>query len=45
MERKLRTVKLPYEEWEGLFREKLVVERALLAWEAGHTNRPHDLTE
>ena len=44
-ERDLRTLMLPYEEWEVLYREKLMVERALLQVQAGVIDRPMDLTE
>jgi hypothetical protein len=45
IEGELRKADLPYEEWEVLFREKLVVERALLMWECGKTNGPKDRTD
>jgi hypothetical protein len=45
VEAELRTTELSYEEWEVLFREKLLVERGLLQVEAGLADRPPDLTE
>jgi hypothetical protein len=39
IERDLRAVKLPYEEWEVLFRNKLLLERGLLQVAAGITDR------
>jgi hypothetical protein len=45
VERDLRCLKLPYEEWEVLFREKLLVERSLLQLAAGVADEPKDLTE
>ncbi len=41
----LHEVQIPYEEWETLFREKLLVERGLLLVAAGRADRPKDLTE
>ncbi len=41
----LHKAALPYEEWETLFHEKLVVERALLRVAAGITDRPREPTE
>lgn len=45
VEREIRTRALPYEEWEVLFREKLLVERGLLQVAAGIVDRPPELTE
>ena len=45
IEKELSTLKVSYEEWETLFREKLQVERGLLQVMAGVTDRPRDLTE
>jgi hypothetical protein len=45
VEHDLRTLELSYEEWEVLFREKLMVERALLQVKADLVDRPLDLTE
>jgi hypothetical protein len=45
VEHDLRTLELPYEEWEVLFREKLMVERGLLQVKADLVDRPLDLTE
>jgi hypothetical protein len=45
VEHDLRTLELPYEEWEVLFRQKLMVERALLQVKADLVDRPVDLTE
>jgi hypothetical protein len=45
IERDLRAQMLPFEEWDVLYREKLMVERALLQMEAGIVDRPADLTE
>jgi hypothetical protein len=45
VEHDLRTLELSYEEWEVLFREKLMVERALLQMKADLVDRPLDLTE
>lgn len=45
VEHDLRTLELPYEEWEVLFREKLMVERGLLQVKANLVDRPLDLTE
>lgn len=45
VEREIRTRALPYEEWEVLFREKLLVERGLLQVAAGIVERPPELTE
>jgi len=40
VEHDLQKLELPYEEWEGLFREKLMVERALLQLKASLVDRP-----
>jgi hypothetical protein len=40
IERDLHTMDIPYEEWEVLFRQKLLVERSLLQMMAGVTSRP-----
>jgi hypothetical protein len=45
VERELRTADLPYEEWEVLSREKLLIERNLLVVAAGLLRTPTDLTE
>jgi len=45
IERALHKLRVSYEEWEVLFREKLQVERGLLQLRANLTERPHDLTE
>lgn len=45
VEHDLRTLELSYEEWDVLFREKLMVERALLQVKADLVDRPRDLTE
>lgn len=45
VEHDLRALELPYEEWEVLFRQKLMVERALLQLKADLVDRPADLTE
>ena len=45
VEHDLRTLELSYEEWEVLFREKLMVERGLLQVKADLVDRPLDLTE
>jgi hypothetical protein len=45
VEADMQAATLPYEEWETLFREKLMVERSLLQVQAGVTDRPRDLTE
>ena len=45
VEHDLRTLELAYEEWEVLFREKLMVERALLQVKSDLVDRPLDLTE
>jgi hypothetical protein len=45
IERDLKALKSPYEEWEVLFRKKLLVERGLLQVKAGITDRPKDLTQ
>jgi hypothetical protein len=45
VEHDLRILELSYEEWEVLFREKLMVERALLQVKADLVDRPRDLTE
>lgn len=45
IERDLREVRIPYDEWETLFREKLLAERGLLHVIAGGTDRPQDLAE
>jgi hypothetical protein len=45
VERDLRQVKVPYEEWEVLERKKLLVERAALQVAAGIVDRPPDPAE
>jgi hypothetical protein len=45
VEHDLRTREVSYEEWDVLFREKLMVERALLQVRADLVDRPRDLTE
>jgi len=45
VEHDLRTLELSYEEWEVLFRQKLMVERGLLQVKADLVDRPLDLTE
>jgi hypothetical protein len=45
VEHDLRSLDLSYEEWDVLFREKLMVERALLQVKADLVDRPLDLTE
>jgi hypothetical protein len=45
VEHDLRTVELSYEEWDVLFREKLMVERGLLQIKADLVDRPRDLTD
>jgi hypothetical protein len=45
VEHDLRTIELSYEEWDVLFREKLMVERALLQVKADLVDRPLDLTD
>lgn len=45
VEHDLRALELSYEEWDVLFREKLMVERALLQVKAELVDRPLDLTE
>lgn len=42
LERDLRTLEIPYEEWEVLYREKQQVENRLLQVAAGLTDRPHE---
>ena len=44
-EHDLKTVKLSYDEWEVLFREKLIIERGLLRAEAGMADESEDLTD
>jgi len=44
-ERDLRQLKVPYEEWEVLFRAKLQLERSLLQAVAGLTERPRDAAD
>lgn len=44
-ERDLQDAKIQHEEWEILFREKLLVERGLLQVIAGVTNRPKEPSE
>src|SRR5205085_4275746 len=41
----LRKVTVSYQEWEVLFREKLVLERALLRAAAGMESRPEEAAE
>ena len=41
----LRSLRIPYEEWEVLFREKLVVERGLLQVAAGISDKPLEPTD
>jgi hypothetical protein len=45
VEHDLRALQLSFEEWDVLFREKLMVERALLQIKADLVDRPRDLTE
>jgi hypothetical protein len=45
VEHDLQKLELPYEEWEVLFREKLMVERALLQLKARLVDRPLEPTE
>jgi len=45
VEHDLRALEISYEEWDVLFREKLMVERALLQVKADLVDRPRDLTE
>jgi hypothetical protein len=45
VEHDLRTLELSFDEWDVLFREKLMVERALLQVKADLVDRPRDLTE
>jgi hypothetical protein len=45
IEQAMSKAELPYEEWEVLFREKLVVERGMLQVLAGVTDRPLEPTE
>jgi hypothetical protein len=45
VEHDLRALELSFEEWDVLFREKLMVERALLQAKADLVDRPRDLTE
>ena len=45
VEHDLQQLDLPYEEWEVLFREKLMVERALLQLKARLVDRPIEPTE
>jgi hypothetical protein len=45
VEHDLRSLELAYEEWDVLFRGKLMVERALLQVKADLVDRPVDLTE
>jgi hypothetical protein len=45
VEHDLRVLELSYEEWDVLFREKLMVERGLLQVKADLVDRPLDLTE
>jgi hypothetical protein len=42
LERDLKGLKVSYQEWEVLFREKLLVERALLRAAAGLTDQPQE---
>ena len=42
IERALRDAKIQHEEWEVLFREKLLVERGFLQMAAGVTDRPNE---
>ena len=42
VERALRDAKIQHEEWEVLFREKLLVERGFLQMAAGITGRPNE---
>jgi hypothetical protein len=45
VEHDLQKLELPYEEWEVLFREKLMVERALLQLKASLVDRPLEPTD
>jgi hypothetical protein len=45
VERDIKECKLPYEEWEVLYRDQLLVERGLLQVKAGLVDRPLELTE
>jgi hypothetical protein len=45
IEDKLKEVEVPYEEWEVLFRKKLLVERGLLQVAAGVSDRPKELAD
>ncbi len=45
IERDLKTAKTPFDEWEVLFREKLLVERGLLQVMAGITEKPREPSE
>jgi hypothetical protein len=45
VERDLRAVMLPHEEWEVMLREKLLIERAFLRMAANIADKPKDLTE
>ena len=43
--RDLKSSKVPYDEWEVLFREKLLVERGLLEVMAGLVDKPEEPVE
>ena len=45
IDRDLRQLKVPYEEWEVLFRQKLLLERGMLQVATGVTERPQDLAD
>lgn len=45
IERDLKTLELSFDEWEVLYREKMIVERGLLQVMAGLIERPKDLTD
>jgi hypothetical protein len=45
IERDLKALEIPYEEWEVLNRKKLLTERGMLQTAAGFTDRPKELTE
>lgn len=45
VEHDLRTIEISFDEWDVLFREKLMMERALLQVKADLVDRPRDLTE
>jgi hypothetical protein len=45
IEIEMKTIEMTYEEWQVLFRERLIVERGLLQVMAGIREQPKDLTD